>query len=248
MLRSAKSIMGFQLECLDSALGAVKDLYFHDGVWAIRYVVADPMPFLPGRKVLIPPAEMQQPDWHARAIPVNLTRDQVRNSPPIGMDRPVSRQEEAELHRFFQWVPYWGPAGTASQPLAVPVENKEKTDPKEATRKGDARLRSFQEVSGYGISALDGDIGHIEDMILDDGRWLFQMFVVDTRNWLPGKHVVLDTEWIGRIDHTEKEGITDLKRDVIKNAPEYRPTDPINEEYKHQLYDYYGRPKNRANR
>lgn len=130
----------------------------------------------------------------------------------------------------------------------MPVENKEKTDPKEATRKGDARLRSFQEVSGYGISALDGDIGHIEDMILDDGRWLFQMFVVDTRNWLPGKHVVLDTEWIGRIDHTEKEGITDLKRDVIKNAPEYRPTDPINEEYKHQLYDYYGRPKNRANR
>ncbi|MFO7973337.1 MAG: PRC-barrel domain-containing protein [Candidatus Hydrogenedentota bacterium] len=248
MLRSAKSIVGFQLECLDGTLGAVKDLYFHDDVWAIRYVVVDPQPLLPGRKVLIPPAELQKPEWSGSSLPVNLTREQVETSPPIEAHRPVSRQEEAELHRFFQWIPYWGPAGTASQPLAVPLEEKEEENPAEATREGDARLRSFDEVSSYGVSALDGEVGHIEDMILDDDAWLFQMFVVDTRNWLPGKHVVLDTEWIGRIDHTEKMVVVDLKRDVIKDAPEYDPADPINEEYERRLYDYYGRPKNRANR
>jgi len=101
---------------------------------------------------------------------------------------------------------------------------------------------------GFQLDCLDRDVGHIEDMIVDNKRWLFQIFVVDTRNRLPGKHVVLDTEWIGNIDHTEKIVVADLKRDVIKSAPEYRPADPVNEEYKHQLYDYYGRPKNRASR
>lgn len=117
MLRSAKSIMGFQLECLDSALGAVKDLYFHDGVWAIRYVVADPMPFLPGRKVLIPPAEMQQPDWHARAIPVNLTRDQVRNSPPHRDGQACIATRGSRVASFLPMGTVLGPGGNGKPTL-----------------------------------------------------------------------------------------------------------------------------------
>lgn len=246
MLRSAQSIMGYHIECLDGRLGVVSDLYFEANHWAIRYLVVNPRPLLPGRKVLIPPAAASQPDWSTKSIPLNYTREQVENSPDIDADKPVSRQEEANLHHYFQWVPYWGPAATGAQPLAAPVERADMEERAQAEQPGDPTLRSFAEVCGYTITAQDGEIGHVEDMIFEDEDWLFQLFVVDTRNWLPGKRVVLDTEWIWRVDHSEHAVHIDLQQEAVRSAPEYDPAQAVNEEYQQQLYDYYGRPKQRA--
>ncbi len=82
--------------------------FFDDTNWAIRYLVVDTGRWLPGRKVLIAPTALGRPDWQGRVFPLNLTKDQVRSSPDIDTDRPVSRQREAELRKYYDWAPYWG--------------------------------------------------------------------------------------------------------------------------------------------
>lgn len=52
-----------------------------------------------------------------------------------------------------------------------------------AAERGDTHLRSALEVSGYVIRALDGDLGHVEDVLFDDVNWATRYLVVDTSNW-----------------------------------------------------------------
>ncbi|MEJ2285807.1 MAG: PRC-barrel domain-containing protein [Desulfobacterales bacterium] len=102
--------------------------------------------------------------------------------------------------------------------------------------------RSTREVSGYLIQAADGEIGHVEDFIVDDDTWRLRYIVVDTRNWLPGRKVLISTQWTTAIDWAEEKFWIDLSTDRIKNSPEYDPAEPINRENEAKLYDYYGRP------
>ena len=93
----------------------------------------------------------------------------------------------------------------------------------DASRKqtNDPHLRSSKDVFGHSIQALDGEIGHIEDFVVDDETWVIRYLVVDTRNWLPGKRVLIATDWIDRISWEESKIFLHLTRDQIREAPEY---------------------------
>ena len=104
------------------------------------------------------------------------------------------------------------------------------------------RLRSVDEVIGYNIQATDGDIGHVEEFIVDDDTWIIRWFVVDTRNWLPGRKVLVAPDWVTRTSWGDRDVHVDVTRARIKDCPEYDPGLPINRRYEQQLYDYYGRP------
>jgi len=67
-------------------------------------------------------------------------------------------------------------------------------------RRDDPHLRSTRQVTGYHIHATDGELGHVEDFIVDDENWAVRFLVVDTRNWLPGKKVLLSPQWIERVE------------------------------------------------
>jgi hypothetical protein len=112
-----------------------------------------------------------------------------------------------------------------------------------ASESGDPHLRSTQEVLGYYIHASDGDLGHVEDFIVDDDNWTIRYMVVDTRNWLPGKKVLVAPEWITEVSWGESKVYVDLTQDAIKDSPEYDPTETVNRLYEERLYDFYGRPK-----
>jgi uncharacterized protein YrrD len=113
----------------------------------------------------------------------------------------------------------------------------------EAEVEGDPHLRSTREVIGYYIEASDGDIGHVEDFIIDVEAWMIRYMVVNTRNWLPGKNVLVAPEWITAMSWGESKVMVDLTRDSIKSSPEFDPSAPVNRVYEEQLYDFYGRPK-----
>ena len=103
-------------------------------------------------------------------------------------------------------------------------------------------LRSIKEVTGYHIQASDGEIGHVEDFVVDDKIWALRYIVVDTRNWLPSRKVLVSPQWAATVDWAEQKLWVDLSTDNIKNSPEYDPAAPINRGYERTLYDYYGRP------
>jgi len=174
-----------------------------------------------------------------------LSRQQIENSPGIDADKTVSRQHETELHRYYGWPAYWAvypPPGEAAQIPNVPtVEPGEGEEDKES--EGDPHLRSVREVTGYHIQATDGEIGHVEDFVFDDESWSIRYTVVDTRNWLPGRKVLVAPAWVKSIRWDERKVHVDMSRGSIEKGPEYDPSEPVNREYEARLYDYYGRPK-----
>jgi hypothetical protein len=109
-------------------------------------------------------------------------------------------------------------------------------------RKGGATLQSTRQVSGYYIQAQDGEIGHVEDFIIDDDGWTISYLVIDTVNWLPGKKVLVSPCWIERIDWNASKVYIDLSREMIKRSPEYDPSKPLDRAYEEQLHQYYDRP------
>lgn len=247
MLRSLKELSGYTILAKDGDIGNVHDFFFDDEIWAIRYIVVDTGTWLPGRKVLLIPSTVEQPEWETNALPVRLKKEQVKNSPEIDADKPVSRQAEIELHKHYNWVPYWvvPPHGIAPRISHKEEEKKEEKEEKHVleSERVDPHLRSVKEVTGYHIQAADGEIGHVEEFIADDADWFIRYMVVDTRNWLPGKKVLVPPSWIDRVSWADSKVYVDLPRELIKNSPEFDPAAPVNRQYEERFYDYYGRPK-----
>lgn len=245
MLRSANILRGYALRARDGDIGKVDDFLFDDHSWAVRYLVVDTGNWLTGRKVLVLPAALDVPDWKTEVLTVKVTKQQIEDSPPLAADKPVSRQKEAELYRYYGWPIYWG-LGTTSFYSATEqarlAEATAEAEEKEMASK-DPNLRSMKEVVGYHIRATDGEIGHVEDFIVDDENWIIRYMVVDTRNWLPGRHVLVAPTWIENVAWDMRQVSVDLKRETIQHSPEFDPSLPVNREYEIRLYDYYGRPQ-----
>lgn len=245
MLRSSKSLTGYKIHAKDGDMGKISEFFFDDESWTIRYLVVDTGTWLAGRKVLLSPLfAMGKPDWKSKTFPVDLTKEQVKNSPDVALDKPVSRQHEIELSKYYGWRPYWSPGVIAGAHPVIPVTpqtEQEKGDA--AEEKGDPHLRSTREVTGYNIHAADGEIGHVEEFIIDDESWIIRYLVVDTRNWLPGRKVVVSPAWVKKVSWGDEMVDIDLSRESIKDSPEYDPSTPINQQYEMRLYDFYGRPK-----
>jgi sporulation protein YlmC with PRC-barrel domain len=261
VLRSVDDLQGRDIRATDGEIGSIDQFFFDDETWTIRYLVVDTGNWLSGRKVLISPIALGHTDWAAEGLSVSLTKEQIKNSPGIDTDKPVSRQHESEYFNYYGYPYYWhGPAlgGAGAYPTAVPrtMGYPDRVDvttgyagsasaPKAAPQEeeGDPHLRSTREVIGYYIEATDGEIGHVEDFIIDDKSWAIRYIVVDTVNWWPGKKVVVAPQWIKRVSWAESTVYVYLARERIKNAPEYDPTAIVNRDYEDRLYDYYGSPK-----
>lgn len=245
MLRSVKEIHNYVLQAEDGEIGRCKDILFDDRFWTVRYMVADTSKWLIGRKVLLSPISLGEPNWSSNIFPIRLTKKQIEDSPDLDENAPVSRQHEILWTQYYGWPYYWGGSyawGSADYPgmlynLSVP-EYKPDTD-----NSGDEHLRSAHEVSGYNIQATDDEIGNVADFIIDDKTWTIQYIVVDTGNWLPGKKVLISPVWIESVDWEHNTVKVAMIREQIKNSPEYNPAILINREYEAQLYDFYGRPK-----
>lgn len=250
MKRSIKSLMGYMIGATDGEIGKVKDFYFDDEAWTIRYLVVETGDWLSGRKVLISPQALLTTNWENETFPVNLTKKQIENSPDIDTDAPVSRQQEIELHEYYPWASYWlsnmgmGAMGTSGMILPVRASVSEEINEKnhESDKKPhvDHHLRSAESVISYTVKAKDGDIGNIEDFIIDDITWELIFLVVDTGHWFPGKKVILSPKWIKEINWDISNIVIDHTAYQVKNSPEYYPHQLINEVYEKSFYDYYG--------
>lgn len=217
MLREATSVKGFRLGAIDGEIGHVKEFYFDDHTWHVRYLVADTGHWLPHRKVLIAPQALGWVDSLERVVHVQLTREQVEKSPSIDVDKPVSRQFEEEYLRYFGWPFYWAdPLVWGPTAPMLPVEPP--------TTKGDhddPHLRSVLEVIGYHLQTRDGEFGHVHDFLLDDDTWAVRDLVIDTGKWFVGRRIAVATEWVKRISWQEKKIYVGLDKESLQEFPEH---------------------------
>lgn len=249
MLRSIKDISrSYTLSALDGEIGEAMDFLFDDVFWNIKYLVADTGDWLHERLVLISPSALEKPDWNSRHLPVNLTKEIIEKSPPLEKHKPVSRQRESELIRYYSWPVHFSYGIDVSyfaemQHMAERLKKAQETEVKAEEGKEDRHLRSTEEVIGYSIQATDGSIGHVEDFIFDDESWIIRYLVIDTKKWLTGRKVLISPEWVRSVDWPGNEVSVGLSVDMVKNSPEYDPSEAVNRAYEVQLYDYYGRPR-----
>jgi uncharacterized protein YrrD len=237
MLFSFEGLRGYQIHAVDGDIGSVHDLLFEDSTSLVRYLVIETGSWLFGRKVLLAPAAIGEMRHHDRAITTGLTRAQVKDSPSIDTEKPVSRQHEESLHAHYDWAPYWygttayGPAPywgglVLAYPPPPPVDAPA-TDPVEREvaemerQRSDPHLRSAREVVGYYVAAADGDIGHVEDLLIDDANWMVRHLIVDTRNWLAGKKVVIDPDRLRSVSWADRHIVLDMTKGEVESSPEY---------------------------
>jgi hypothetical protein len=229
MLRSVKQLHGYKLDALDGEIGHVKGFYFDDKDWVVRYLVVDTGSWLTGRRVLISPYALGSIYHCGKLLEVKLTREKVRNSPTIETELPIARQHEQDYYRYYNWPVYWGGPGIwGLGPMPViPFQYDRPSEPQEPpARPQDSHLRTTQEVTGYTIQALDGEIGHVEDFLLDDSSWEVRFLVVTTGHWWSGKNVVIPPQSILRMSWEESKIFVNLTRTAIQNEPDYEYTGP----------------------
>jgi uncharacterized protein YrrD len=250
MLKPFRTLRGCTLAASDGDIGQVREFYFDDEHWNVRYLVVNTGSWLLEREVLIAPQALSEVDQQGNTIAVNLTREQVRESPLAETDKPISRQHEAELYRHYGWQPYWmmaaGPGGMMLPPpeLAPPptVAPPPVVTEDPAGSKGDPHLRSSAELmSGYTIHAQDGEIGRVKDFIVDDESWQVRYLVIHTGVWFLGKDALLSPRWIEKVSCGAAEVFVNLPRSLIKDAPAYDDSAPISRAFEQRLHDHFGR-------
>ncbi len=242
-LRRTKDLHQYTIAALDSDMGKVDDFYFDDEKWTIRYIVVATGLILSGRKVLISPLALRHPAWSPLHINVNLTCEQVDRSPSIDLDKPVSRQHEAEHHNHYGFSRYWEGDGVwGSCPTPKALAEATRTESKSAAENSTSgtHLRSTREVIGYHIQATDGEIGHLEDFLFDGETWEIRYAIIDTKNWWPGKKVLLRPQWINRVSWADREIDVNISREIIRKSPPWNADRPVSRGYELRLHKHYG--------
>lgn len=197
MLRSLNKLLGSTILAKDGELGKIHDFLFDDRAWTVRYLDIETGSWLSSRRVLLSPSAAGRPDWEKLVVPVDLTMDQVRNSPDIDTAKPVSRQEEIAMVRHYGWAAYW-----TMEPPLLPVQEWTVTP---SAPEGDPHLRSVREVATYGATTGDEEIGRIDDFIMEDANWFIRYLVVNTGSWFSGQKLLLSTRWVGTVSWPHKQ-------------------------------------------
>jgi sporulation protein YlmC with PRC-barrel domain len=262
MLRSMKDMEGYSIGATDGIIGQVKDFYFDDDAWVIRYLVVETGAWLASRRVLISPIAIGQPNWAEKIFPVSITQEQVKSSPDIDTDKPVSRQHEMGYLGYYGYPYYWGEAGlwgdglypdmiqpglgygdTTGDYRRAQAENARadaETDSQQH-QQDDPNLRSGNAIMGYYVHATDGDIGHVQGLIVDEKTWAIRYLIVNTSNWWLGHQVLIAPKWIHDVSWVDSKVSVDLTRQAVKDAPGYDSTTALNREQEVGIHKHYCR-------
>jgi hypothetical protein len=259
MLRKTTDLEGYNIGASDGTIGQVKDFYFDDEAWVIRYLIVDTGAWLSSRQVLISPIAIGHTNWEEKVFPVSITKEQVKHSPDIDTHKPVSRQHESQYSEYYGYPNYWvgtavwgqgaypnmmlpglgysGPAAQSRRMQAQPVG----AETQDMRRQGDPCLRSCKEVAKYHIHATDGDIGHVQSFLVDERTWAIRYLIVDTSNWWLGHQVLIAPEWIENVSWPDAKVAVDVARQALKDAPTYDPAARLDRNREAEIYKHYQR-------
>jgi PRC-barrel domain len=249
MLRSFTELTQCTVGATDGDIGSIEDVYIEDQGWTVRYLVVDTGTWLSERKVLVSPMSFRYGDHQPGRLSVGLTRAQVKDSPDVNTALPVSRQHELLFSTHYGYPPYWeGPYrwGGGALPgfwaeadiaprVPTAIEREIRARQEESM---DPHLRSAKEIIDYYLEAKDGEIGHVEELLVDDRDFAVRYMVIDTRNWWPGKKVVISPGWVDRVSYEESKVHVGMTRDTVQSAPEY-DRDSLDRSFEAKLHAHY---------
>jgi hypothetical protein len=261
MLRSMQDLENYAIRATDGIIGHVKDLYFDDGSWVVRYLVIETGRWLASRKVLISPMAIGQPDWIGKVLPASITKQQVKMSPDIDTNKPVSRQHERQYLEYYGFPSYWdggglwGPGAYPAEMLSIGyggvspgyalrmAETNRAEAENHSVGDGDPHLRSCKALTSYRIEATDGGVGHVQGLLVDEETWAIRDLVVETSSWWLGHQVIIAPQSIRDINWLDSTVSIALNRQAVKDAPPYESASPPNRNQETARYQHHGRTR-----
>jgi len=222
-----RDMIGRKILATDDVLGKVDDFYFDDSTWTVRYVIVETGNWLLKRKVLISLAALKIQSWDSNVFIVNLTCEQVRDSPDIDTLKPVYRQMEEKLHNYYQWSHYWNNENEGMfgvKPLYPFLDNNTTSKAVHAAHDNEEHLRSICQVTGYNIHATDGIIGCVDDFMVDN--WMIRFLVLETGIWMMRKKILVSTALISNINWADSGVYINCSQDSLSDNPKYAPEEP----------------------
>ena len=263
MLCTIDDLEGYAIQAADGIIGHVKDLYFDDDAWGVRYLVVQTGAWLIGRKVLISPIAITHPNWTEKTLSVSMTKEQVAKSPGLDTDKPVSRQHEISHLEYYHHPYYWGShdlsargiflgsdltgvgyGGADAEYQQMQSERNREIAKAAESDNYDTHLRSCKAVVSYHIRALDGDLGHVSGLLVDDETWTIRYIIVDTSNWWLGRQVLIAPHWIQSVNWADATISVNLSRRSIKTAPQYTSTGVLDQ--KHEIVGLFNHDSHEA--
>lgn len=189
MPNNLKALIGSPVAASDGEMGSVRNFLLDDRSWMVCYLVVDVGNWLKRRDVVLPISVLGKPDWASKSCCANLTMDQVRNTPDVDAEMPVSRQQEIAMHDYFGPLATWVDIefGMPAMPTGV-------TFPLNAPEV--LHLRSASHMLGYRVLATDGECGVLEGFVVDETSWHLGYLDVKTGDWLRNRSLLLPTRWV----------------------------------------------------
>lgn len=224
MVQSIKQLYGNTLAALDGEMGHVKDFYFDDMNWAVRYLVVDTGSWLTGRLVLLTPHSFGALDQNEKSMRIKLQKMQIENSPSIDVHQSVTRQYEMEYYNYYGWPMYWdGDSvwGIGSTPFVAQTVLELDEARKKVSHRKDKHLQSTDAVKGYTIQATDGELGSVVDFLVDVNDWIIKDIVVETGHWYAGKEILISVGKVERISYEDSKFFVNMTKEAIMAAPEF---------------------------
>lgn len=246
MLRRIRELGTYRLHATDGDIGHLEQFYFDDRDWTINYFVLDIGSWLHGKKVLMSPIAITEVDNTTRTINASFTKQQVQESADVNTHKPVGLQQPHDYYLYFGWPHYVGLnalkesrirsiSGEEYQPERVEM-SEHSFEPSY-----EEHLRSSKVVSRYNIMAVDGEIGQIEDGVVDDQTWTIRYLVVAVRNWWSATKILLPTDCILWMSWAESNAYVSLTRKRIATAPVFDPERPVTREFELDVYNHFRR-------
>ena len=205
MFIAAKEMYGAPLEGSDGRVGSLYDFLFDDQSWKLRHLVVSIDRWCLGRHVLLYPEVLNGMNWPDRRLHVQLTKEQMWEAPGTETDLPTARYESLSAAQVLVWEAYWSSIQESSTEI-----------------QGNPNLHSTRMLTGMHLHCSDGQLGHIDDFVIDTSSWFIRDLVVDTRNWWPGKRVLIEPSLVEKIDWDEREVRLSVPRDQIEHRPAYQ--------------------------
>ena len=235
MLRCLSSILGYKVGVGATSFGHVKDFYFDDRGWTVRYLLIKPLRRYGLDKLLLSPSSLGELKDADKVVPAIVPVEKMLSAPKQEEELTVSRQYEIALSEHYGWPFYWDGKLTSTTPLV--------TLPDEVVLpEGDPNLRSAVEVMGYTVQANDDTVGHIDDFVVSTETWCVESVVVDTRDWLPDRKVTLSHRKVERIDWQSGTIFIPSKTEDVEKLAAFDERAPVNRKVEVRFYDYCGRP------
>jgi hypothetical protein len=239
---TVKSLLGFKIQAEDGHIGSPHDVFFDDDQWCVRYIIVD-TGLIFGRKVLIPPAVVHV-DEGSKELKVDLTKDQIKDSPDVSIDPPLSRDQEIEYHDYFRWPYYWGGGGAMSgmgigvapEAMVVGDTNVSPNPHPQSPEDKDFHLRSVRDIFDYELLRDDQKVGEIVDFTIEisGDRWEVPVACIRLED---EDNTVLVPSKLLRLGYPEKVALLDVAADRLHGAPTYEANRDAR--YRSMVDEYY---------